>query len=89
MTLEPGPHLRSRVWVNDELIEETIVDYFASDVQTIAEGHAVRWLDELEAGHRCRVVVDDPDVPDGAPWFEAREDGVMLVFDRSIGRVAQ
>jgi hypothetical protein len=55
------------------------------NVQSIAAEHVDRWLAALDAGHRCHVIVDDPDVPDGRPWFEATADGLMLIYGHEMG----
>lgn len=85
--LQPGAHLRVRVWEGDELVDDRIMEWGDEGIQAIAEVHVDRWMTALDAGRRCHVIVDDPDVVDGRPWMEATEEGLILIFDRQMGSV--
>ena len=74
--MSPRPILRGRVWIDGVLVEE--MEIGLHEVDRISESQAERWNAELDAGHRCRVVVDDPDFPEYGPWFEATETGEII-----------
>jgi hypothetical protein len=80
-------NLRARFWIEDELVEEVTLERGSPGMSHVAEYQATRWQKLINEGRRAHVIVDDPDDPNSEPWFEARENGMMLVYSRSIGKL--
>jgi hypothetical protein len=75
--------IRARLWVDDEMTEEILPYSGDPEVLVVARRMALSYVNE-RTSHQVRAIVDDPDDEDAEPWFEAREDGIMLVYGRSV-----